>query len=168
MYSDFNNFLNEKTNSKDFSINDFRRNSFLVLQDNKYRKQVIKQVASPLILEKTYSAFFSQKNIDVLQVSIKNELFSRTNKRFVLEEDQDENSLKIVMKYIFTEHGNVDSVEKLNSKLIEYVMPDILSGVKQYIGYVDKINSPLDPINRPLNANKKGRNQLRSVTTVWN
>ncbi len=167
MYCNFDDFLNTKSCTKNFSINDYRRNSFLTLQENKYRKQVNENVASPIIVQKTYSDFFSQSNIAILQNRIKNELYFRTNKKFISKEDQDENSLRIVMKHIFMEYGHLNSVDGLNHQFIEYVMPDIISSAKQYVGYIDKINSPIEPIARPLNANKKGRNQLRSITTVW-
>lgn len=161
----------ENKSCKNLSLNDLRRNSFLVIQSNNYNNQANKNIRKVRDQSNVSTEFFSKKNIAVLQQLIKTELLKRTQNKFSLSVDQDETSLLLVMKNIYSEYGNLDSVttqiKKLNYYVIEFIMPDIITGVKQYHGYIDKINKPLEPINRPINVNNKGRKQTRSTTTLF-
>lgn len=169
MYRDLSDFSNSE-NKKCFqqSLNNYRENSFLAIQENKYINKV-----NSIDISKVYPIFFSAQNIGLLQQMIKDELFKQTRGKFILVVDQDEKSLREVMNNVIkNENIILDNLvvqnKKLNQKVLEFVMPNIITSIKQYDGYIKKINSPLQPMNRPINVNGKGRKQLRSITTVWN
>lgn len=94
--------------------------------------------------------------------------------RVVLTENQDERDLLVVMKSTFLQYSKnypdrpVAQVKELNNKLIELIIPGIITNIKQYYGYIKEINEPLKPIPRPINVNNAGRKTLPSVTTIWN
>lgn len=117
--------------------------------------------------------FFSKDNIKRIQRKLREEIFRRSEGRFKLEEDQDENDLSIVMKYIYTEYGKflpthiVRQVKELNNKTVDYIAPDMMTNIKQYHGYLLEINKPLQPMMRPVNVNNAGRRTLPSFTTIY-
>lgn len=120
--------------------------------------------------------FFSPENIKRLQKMIRRELLIRTNGCYKLQTDQDEMSLIIVMRAVllnmyggrFLPSKIKHQVKELNKKVINYIMPDMISQIKQQYGYLREINEPLKPIMRPLNVNNAGRKTLPSITTIWN
>ena len=117
--------------------------------------------------------FFSKENINRIQKKIKREVYNRTNGKYVLEVDQDELDLQIVMQKILEEYTLnrddkiVRQVKRLNEYTINYIVPDMITNIKQFYGYIKEINNPIKPIDRPVNLNNSGSNQLPSITTIW-
>jgi len=118
--------------------------------------------------------FFGDKNIKRIQRKIKKEIYKRSHGRFTMDVDQNIEQLVIVMEDIYENYGNnlnrciVKQTKKLNNKLIEKVVPDMLNSIKTYYGYIEDISKPIEPIARPINVNTAGRQILPSVTTIWN
>lgn len=117
--------------------------------------------------------FFSAQNIKRIQKMIKNEVYTQTNHQFILEENQDTSDLLIAMRAIykmyckFINSNIIHQVKILNKKLVSYVVPDMITEIKQYYGYIKEINEPLKPIDRPMNVSNAGRRTLPSVTSMW-
>lgn len=117
--------------------------------------------------------FFSDTNFARLQKAIKDEIFTRTKGQFKLEVEQDQKDLFIVMRAVYMEHARflpgqtVRQVKRLNTKVIEEIVPGMITEIRQYYGYLKEINKPITPINRPLNVSNGGRRSLPSITTTW-
>jgi len=87
--------------------------------------------------------------------------------------DQDEKDIYIAMRATYLEFGTFElskikhQVKLLNNKVIETIIPGMLSEVEQYYGYLREINNPIKPIDLPINASSGGRKTLPSFTTIW-
>jgi hypothetical protein len=118
--------------------------------------------------------FFSDENIKRIQRKIKKEIYKRSNGRFTMEVDQNEQQLMVVMEDIYENYAKnlnrcvIKQTKNLNNKLIDKVVPDMINSIKMYYGYMKDISQPIEPIARPINVNTGGRQQLPSVTTIWN
>jgi hypothetical protein len=118
--------------------------------------------------------FFSESNIKRLQKQIKEKIYNDTNHKIVVDEDQDDNDLLVSMRAVYQLHGKfirehiVTQVKDLNKKLVDYVVPDMISQIKQYYGYLKDVNEPIKPIARPMNVSNAGRRTLPSITSLWN
>lgn len=118
--------------------------------------------------------FYSDENVARVQKLLKQEVFLRTKGQFRLDEDQDENDILVVMKSVFDEYAKhlpykiIHQVKALNKKTIEAIIPGVITNVKQTHAYLQEINGPIKPIDRPVNVNHAGRRTLPSVTTIWN
>ena len=116
--------------------------------------------------------YFSVENIHRVQKKIKKEIFIRTNGTFKLEADQDVDELIIAMRSVYFDYARflekkiIHQVKELNDKVIETIVPDMITAIKQEYSYLKEINEPLKPISRPINVNQ-GRQILPSLTTVW-
>lgn len=140
--------------------------------ENGYAELIANELQSdptPIMLE-----FFSNKNIERIQKKIRREIFNQTNKKYILDVDQDVLDLVTAMGAVYKEHSKelpsktIRQVKKLNDQTVQYVVPDMITAIKQYYGYLRDIQNPprfLD--NMPLNVSSAGRKQLRSVTTLW-
>lgn len=117
--------------------------------------------------------FFSERNVKRIQKLIRKEIYERTQHKYIIEEDQDDSDLLVAMRAVYKMNGKfmsskiVHQVKELNMKLINYIVPDMITEIKQYYGYLKDVNEPLKPIDRPMNVSNAGRKTLPSITTIW-
>ena len=116
--------------------------------------------------------FFSNENIARVQKKIKVAVYNKTKGKYKLVEDQDETDLYLLMRSVYLENAKhlkshlVRQVKILNETVIKESVPGIITNIKQYYSYIDDINKPIQPIDRPMNINSAGRKTLPSVTTI--
>jgi hypothetical protein len=152
---------------------DITKTPFLFFQERSYDNDNNAKTALKSFFEvdAVSSEFFSERNINRLQKLIKSEVLRRTRK-FKLEEDQDVNSLMICMRaqyllYSRNELADVATqVDELNKIVLNEIIPNIITELKQYFGYLRDINTPITPMDRPLNVSNKGTKTLPSISTV--
>lgn len=157
------------------TVQDIYRTPFLLLQEHRknYKNMVSTALKGIQCNSELSTLFFSDKNIKRLQKMIRRDVFQRTNGEFRLDIDQDVKKLLIAMRAIYMTHARflpgqiVRQCKRLNKKVIDEIIPGMITEIRQYYGYLKEINKPLDPIPRPLNVSNKGRLTLPSVTTVW-
>ena len=53
------------------------------------------------------------------------------------------------------------------SIILNIIVPDIITGVKQQLGYIKYINNPLTPIDRPFSDSVKGSKMPRAISDLW-
>lgn len=115
--------------------------------------------------------FFSKSNVDNIQKTIKNIVLKTLNVE--LTENQNTESLLMVMRYVYLQDGRFlkyninEQVGMLNKKLLNIIMPDIITGIKQQLGYIKYISTPLTPINRPFSDSVKGSKMPRAISDLW-
>lgn len=117
--------------------------------------------------------FFSKKNVNLMQCKIKQSIYNETKGKVILDEDLDETELLIAMRAIYLQEGRflpnniIHQVKRLNLKVINYIIPDIITNIKQQYYYIKEINSPIKTIDRPINDSVKGRKLLQSTFLEW-
>jgi len=111
--------------------------------------------------------FFSKENIELLQKAIT----GNVNKRLELQRidykvgSQNRDNLHIVMRAMYLQeacHFNcklADQIKTLNGKVLDYVIPNIITNVKQYVGYIKDISSTIPIMNRSTNTSSKTQNK---------
>jgi hypothetical protein len=105
--------------------------------------------------------FFSDLNIEALQLGMKNKIVEETNGKHIIG-PQSEIELKIVMRSIYLQYGRnlnediVLQVKDLNKKVLDYCVPKILIGIEQYKNYVIDASKVHVPIDRSENVSNKG------------
>ena len=111
------------------------------------------------------SIFFSDKNIELLQYGIRNKILNSTNGKYNIGKQSDID-LKIIMRSIYFQHGknapnNINAqVLDLNTRVIEWCVPEILSNIKQSEHYImDNITLPI-PLDRSTLPSQKGLRTL--------
>ena len=113
--------------------------------------------------------YFSSKNIERIQKKIRREVYNHTQGKFRLDVDQDESDLQIVMNKINEEFNRhlpnniIHQVKNLNNETMKYIMPDIITNLKQHYGYLKDISIPLEPIQRPMQVRTTNVQSLPSV-----
>lgn len=116
--------------------------------------------------------YYSKENIRRIQKELKKEIYIRTNGKFLLEVDQDENDLIVAMRAVYYEHAKfrptkiIQQIKTLNKLTVEYIVPDMITELKQEYEYLREINKPLRPIARPINVHS-GKQTLPAMTTLF-
>lgn len=119
-----------------------------------------KEAVSGLRTNAVSELFFSETNIDALQQGIRYRVYVETNGKFVIGRQSDQ-ELKIVMRSIYLQHVKnssedcVEQVRKLNVKVLEWAVPEVLSNVKQFDVYrTDASTMPMPIDHAPLMTTK--------------
>jgi len=139
--------------------------------ENSIQKSLLKSVYTPTPLGEV---FFSPDNIKRLQNKIKKSVFIETKGKYKLQVDQNETDLLVVMRAVYIQDSYnspyriIHQVKELNEKVINRILPDMISNIKQNEEYLNIIDKPIDPIPLPVNVSRAGRLSLPSVTTIWN
>lgn len=111
------------------------------------------------------SIFFSDKNIELLQYGIRNKILNSTNGKYNIGKQSDID-LKIIMRSIYFQHGknapnNINAqVLDLNTRVIEWCVPEILSNIKQSEHYIMDISTLPIPLDRSTLPSQKGLRTL--------
>lgn len=122
-------------------------------------------------IEQVGLIFFSKTNVDKIQQIIKELIKEYLNVE--LTQDQNVQSLLMVMRDIYLQNGRFldyeikKQVDDLNLKLLNTLLPDIITNVKQQLEYLNYIEKPLDPIDRPLNDSVKGSKKSKPISNLW-
>lgn len=117
--------------------------------------------------------FFSSDNIEEVQRLIRYNVYLHTEKKHIIGK-QDETELLIIMRGVYLQYGRVPAsqkdykaaLQKLNRDVVTQLLPDLVSNVKQYIGYIRDSTQNHIPLARGTNPSNKGENTLRSVSDV--
>lgn len=125
------------------------------------------QVRTPLS-----DAFFSKANMQCLQDGLRYRVFTASGGKYQIGE-QDNTNLQIIMRAIYLLHGKFldnrirEQITELNRHVIEYILPNLLSEVKQWIHFSDQIQQLPSLIDLPKNLSSKGTRTLASVTNTF-
>jgi hypothetical protein len=109
--------------------------------------------------------FFSSANIDALQQGIRYRIYQETDGQHVIGRQSD-TELKIVMRsmyYQYARHDNrpvVVQVRELNRYVLDWVVPEVLSNLKQYMVYRKDASSLPVPLERAQLSTMKGTKVL--------
>ena len=113
--------------------------------------------------------FFSSKNVELLQKAI----VGNVNKKLELQKIdfkvgvQNRDNLHVVMRAIYLQeacHNScklAEQIKKLNGKVLDYVIPNIITNVKQYVHYISDISCPVPTMDRPVDASKNNNRELQ-------
>lgn len=109
--------------------------------------------------------FFSEQNINALQDGIRYRIYVETNGRHVLGRQSDQ-ELKIVMRSIYLQYSKnqptncVEQVRELNSKVLDWAVPEVLSNLKQFEVYRQDASTLPMPMELPSLMTTKGTKSL--------
>lgn len=113
--------------------------------------------------------FFSADNINILQDAIRYRVWVETDKKYVIGRQSD-TELKIVMRSIYYQNAMhkpndlVGQVRDLNTKVLDWVVPEVLSNLKQYEVYRKDASTLPVPMERAQLSTLKGTRVLEQKT----
>ena len=117
------------------------------------------------------SAFFSKENIDVIQCSIINEVYKKTNSKYQIAK-QSENELIIIMRSYYLQYGKnlpndiEGQVSKLNTMVINWSSDEIITNIDQYMKYKETVSTLPMPLERSQLSSQKGTKTLEIKSFV--
>lgn len=103
------------------------------------------------------AAFFSKANIEHLQTRLRDVIRDKTG--FVIDRQSDEQML-IVMRYVFMQSARNDGgsreVRRLNELVLVEIVPQVGSGLAQYLAYLRDASQMYTPLPRGQATSLKG------------
>lgn len=120
--------------------------------------------------------YFSRENIGWIQTNIRYEVYRLSDKKYVID-PQDETNLLIIMKAIYLQNSKnprkssdyKKELTRLNRLVLNQSVPDIVTQLEQYSAYIRDISKNPDPIALPKNMSISGTktNNYRGPSDVW-
>ena len=117
-------------------------------------------------------AFFSRKNMDLIQDNIRYDVYMKTDKKHIIGK-QSEVELEVIMRSIYLQHSpNLQchigqQIQFLNNLVVKWCYPKIINEASQYIGYVKSVEKLPVPLEHPKNLSSAGSRTLKSVTSTF-
>jgi len=111
-------------------------------------------------------SFFSPENITNIQNLIRKGVYEKSGSKKYIIDDQSVDELKIIMRGIFYQYArNLDTnikeqIKDLNTKVIDWSIPHILSAVDHYHYYINDISHLPVPMQSPQNLSRAGTKSL--------
>lgn len=127
--------------------------------------------------------YFSKKNVQNIQDIIKYKIYQDTK---MVIDNQPETEILVIMRSIYFEYSshppilseNIDSetklkiiamytaeTKRLNQLVVDYIYPNVLSGLQQYLDYLRDASSVPYQKNQPSSSdNVTGQREYRSIT----
>jgi hypothetical protein len=109
--------------------------------------------------------YFSMDNINLLQTGIRNRILNDTGGEINIGRQKDD-ELKIVMRSIYFQYGKNTKndvklqVLDLNTRVIDWCVPEIMSNIQQSDKYIMDISTLPMPLDRPDLTTQKGLRYL--------
>ena len=109
--------------------------------------------------------FFSNSNKQRLQAEIIQSVYDESKGNYKIG-PQSTTELEIIMRSIFMQYSihQPDSIEEqvldLNQKMLEYCVPNILTNIKQFVGYQKTIDTLPGVMDHPQNMSNSGTKTL--------
>lgn len=110
-------------------------------------------------------AYFSRRNIDNLHRQLINTVYKVSQGKYKIKR-QSELQLQLIMRSIYLQNAKYLScniqqqVNELNSRVISYCVPKIISEIKQFLEYKKTVNTLPQPLEHSTNLSSKGHKTL--------
>jgi hypothetical protein len=107
-------------------------------------------------------AFFSRKNVSVIQNLIRREVYNKSQPKGYIIDDQSVDELKIIMRAMYLQyarnlpHDIAGQVNDLNTRVMNWSVPHILSAVDHYMYYLQDIETLPVPLARSVHMSRAG------------
>ncbi len=107
-------------------------------------------------------SFFSSRNVEVIQNAIRKDVYTRSESKGYVIDNQSVDELKIIMRSLYLQyarnspHDIPGQVADLNARVVEWSVPNILSAVDHYQYYLQDIQSLPVPIARSVHMSRAG------------
>jgi len=154
--------MNEHLNGRVNIMNCHDQNAFLMsdriplTQPTSYHDALNGTIENTLLSE----AFFSGKNIQIIQNGIRAGVYYQSNNQFIIDK-QSTDQLKMIMRGVFLEHSVhletqiPEQINQLNQTVINDCVPRIITEAKCYTKYKQDVSTLVTPMDRPTASDYK-------------
>jgi Family of unknown function (DUF5761) len=110
--------------------------------------------------------FFSAENVALLQNRIRKAVFDRSQPKGYVIDNQSIDEMKIIMRAIYLQYARnlpkdfPGQIDDLNTKVIDWSVPHILSAVDHYHFYINDISHLPVPLAQPQSLSRAGTRSL--------
>jgi hypothetical protein len=135
--------------------------SFLFQNDEYFKKYSNENNTNFYTLKET---FFSNKNIDIIQNKLINEVKDKSDGKYIIGYQKNEHLIQIMEDIFKTYNNNVnEDINELNNKVVIFCLPYIFNQIASHIKWQIDSNSPLIPLPLPETTSMAGKKSLPST-----
>lgn len=131
-----------------------------IFKDSKKQREVLKGIQE---LSPFSELFFSDENIYLINNNLKYKIYSLSDNKWILG-NQDKNEILIVMRSTYLTHSLnptkisefTREIERLNGLTLDYMIPIVIGGIKDYQNYLVESTKISTGTGRPVNTSSTG------------
>jgi len=161
-------------NKKIMNEVDIRKTPFIMFQSHYEDYYNMSQESVQGIQEETILSkiFFSPQNVDRVQRQLIGTVFKRTKGAYLIEK-QFEPDLQVVMRSMFLQHARhvpdhiPEQIQELNLIVVDDLVPNVISQINAYIGYLDRAFAPRQIMDLPECVSSAGTRTIPAVTQTF-
>jgi hypothetical protein len=156
--------MSNRFQPKDF--NNFNGAPFQLYENNNVINDKGSNMSGNFTNSNLSDLYYSQSNINLLQEKIIKGVYKHPDTYQAKISKQSEDELLIIMRSIFLQHckhqpHNIQQqIQDLNKLIIDYCIPNIVSAIKQYNGYIHDITKKQTVMDKPSYVSIKGEKTL--------
>jgi hypothetical protein len=122
-------------------------------------------VSRNIITTNVSVSFFSKDNIKDLQKSIIKEVYNRSDEKFIIGNQSEQELLVIMSSYYLQYSKNLPTnihtqIEELNKMVVDWAVAEILTNIRQYMSYKKSVSALPMPLERAQLPSQKGTKNL--------
>ena len=161
-------------NGRVIGISEQSGNPFELFTENNNKSNNVKETILYGTLTRTplSDTFFSEKNMENLQDMLRYRVYVASGGDFKISK-QSNIELVIIMRAIYLQYSKnlsymiSEQIEELNTHVIDYILPNIMSEIRQWIYYSKDIEHLPVPLELPKNLSNKGSRILSSIVGTF-
>ena len=161
-------------NGRVIGISEQSGNPFELFTENNNKSNNVKETILYGTLTRTTlsDTFFSEKNMENLQDMLRYRVYVASGGDFKISK-QSNIELVIIMRAIYLQYSKnlsymiSEQIEELNTHVIDYILPNIMSEIRQWIYYSKDIEHLPVPLELPKNLSNKGSRVLSSIVGTF-
>lgn len=111
-------------------------------------------------------AYFTRKNVQVIQETIRKEVYRISGPKQYQIDDQDVDEIKMIMRAMYLQYAknspfNIQGqINELNKMVVEWAVPRIMSEIDHYHYYLKDISHLPTPLPQPVHMSSAGTKSL--------
>jgi hypothetical protein len=149
------NLFDNSSSAVDKRIKMFERSTPSIKASTDYRNAL----STILAESKISNMFFSSKNIQYIQDTLKNQVYKRSNGRYKLL-PQNEDDLKVIMRAYFLQYiehrigYETEELKRLNGLVLDFLVPRMMNESESYEKYIRDQSTLVMPFDRAVQVDR--------------
>jgi hypothetical protein len=132
-----------------------------IISTEHYNNSISRNIVATNLSE----GFFSKDNIKELQKNIIKEVYERSDEKFIISNQSEQELLVIMRSYYLQFAKNMPNdiyyqIQQLNKMVIDWAVIEIISNIRQYIHYKKTVSALPMPLERSQLSSQKGTKNL--------
>lgn len=130
-----------------------------------YNENALNTISRSMTQNTLSITFFSKENIDIIQQNIISDVYLKSNGKYKIKRQSDQELIIIMRSYYFqyaknSENNIKNQIIELNKMVTDWSVNEIIKNIQQHDGYKESVSTLPMPLDRSQLTSQKGTKTL--------